>query len=133
MPSLFTKIIQGEIPCYKIFEDEHTFAFLDIKPHNLGHTLLVPKIEVDYFIDLEEPYYSAIFLNAKKLAKAIHRATGCKRVGTIIHGWAVPHFHYHLVPMFQIDDLEGHNALERDPESMKLIQEKILDCLKQVC
>jgi histidine triad (HIT) family protein len=106
MATIFSKIIAGDIPSYKIYEDEHTFAFLDINPIELGHTLVVPKVEVDYFLDVPEPYYSAVFKTAKVVGRAIHEATGCKRVGTIVLGWDVPHFHYHLVPMF------GHGALD---------------------
>jgi histidine triad (HIT) family protein len=80
MSSLFTKIINGEIPCFKIYEDEYTFAFLDILPVKAGHTLIVPKIEVDYFVDVPEPYYSAVFHTAKKITPAIQQATGCARV-----------------------------------------------------
>ena len=71
MPSIFTKIMKGEIPSYKVYEDEHVFAFLDIFPVKLGHTLVVPKVEIDYFVDVPEPHYSAVFIAAKKLAPAI--------------------------------------------------------------
>ena len=82
MPSLFTKIIQGEIPSYKIYEDEWTYAFLDINPINLGHTLIVPKIEHDHFLDVPEPHYSAVFKAALPVGKAILKETGCKRIGS---------------------------------------------------
>lgn len=126
MASIFTKIISGEIPCYKIFEDEHTFAFLDINPVNLGHTLIVPKIEVDNFVDVPEPYYCAVFVNAKKIAKAIQQATGCERVGTTILGWDVPHFHYHIIPMRSGQLIEFSQAKQRSEDDMKEIQEKII-------
>ena len=131
MTSIFTKIINGEIPCYKVFEDEHTFAFLDINPINIGHTLVIPKIEVDYFLDVPEPYYSAVFNNAKIIANAIHKASGCKRVGTIIAGWDVPHFHYHLIPMNSHEDLDFKKGKKRTEEEMKDILNKILENLKQ--
>lgn len=130
MASIFTKIMNGEIPCYKVFEDEYTFSFLDINPINLGHTLLVPKIEVDYFVDVPEPYYSAVFKNAQILSKAIHSASGCKRVGTIIAGWDVPHFHYHLIPMDKPLDLDFRLGKKREDSEMKLMQEKIINNLK---
>ena len=83
MPTLFTRIIAGEISSYRIYEDEYVYAFLDIVPQRLGHTLIVPKIEIDHFSDVPDPYYSAIFQIAKKLAPAIQSATGCARVCTM--------------------------------------------------
>ncbi|MFN8576420.1 MAG: HIT family protein [Candidatus Sericytochromatia bacterium] len=129
MSTLFTKIINKEIPSYKIFEDELTYAFLDINPINLGHTLIVPKVEIDYFLDVEEPYYTQVFKNAKIIGKAIHQATSCKRVGTIIAGWDVPHFHYHLIPMFAFEDLDFRKGKKRSEEEMKEIQEKIINLI----
>ncbi len=130
MPTLFTKIINGEISSYKVFEDVHTFAFLDIKPHNLGHTLLVPKTEVGDYRDLPEPYFSVVFQNARTLGRAIQKATGCERVGLIVHGMGVPdHFHLHLVPMFEITDLNTTKAQERTEEEMEEIQQKIINHL----
>lgn len=129
MASIFTKIINGEIPSYKIFEDEHTYAFLDIMPIQLGHTLVVPKTEVDYFLDVPEPYYSAVFRTAKHIGKAIHTATECKRVGTIILGWDVPHFHFHMVPMFGHGELDFRKAKKRSATEMQEIQKKILENL----
>lgn len=129
MASIFTKIIAGEIPSYKVFEDELTFAFLDIMPIQPGHTLVVPKTEVDYFLDVPEPYYSAVFKTAQHVGKAIHKATQCKRVGTIILGWDVPHFHYHLVPMFGHGELDFRKAKKRTNEEMRAIHEKILQNL----
>jgi histidine triad (HIT) family protein len=99
MSTIFTKIINGEIPSYKIYEDDYTYSFLDIKPFHLGHTLVVSKIEVDYFVDVPEPYYSAVFQTAKKIAPAIQKATKTERIGTLIEGLEVPHFHYHLIPI----------------------------------
>lgn len=84
MPSIFSRIIVGEIPCYKIYEDDHTFAFLDIFPYQLGHLLIVPKIEVDHFFDLPEPYYTALFQTAKILAPALQQATKSIRVGMVL-------------------------------------------------
>lgn len=133
MATLFTKIINGEIPSYKIFEDEHTFAFLDIKPHNLGHTLIVPKTEVGDYRDLPEPYFSAVFNNAKTLGRTIAKATDCERVGLIVHGMGVPdHFHLHLVPMFEMDDLNTNKAQERSESEMQEIQRRIVDVLENL-
>ena len=131
MPSIFTKIINGEIPCYKIHEDEYTFSFLDINPINIGHTLIVPKIEIDNFVDVPEPYYSAVFTNAKIISKAIQRATGCNRVSTVIAGWDVPHFHYHLIPTNIFSDLDFKKAKSIGSEEMKKIQDNIIKILSE--
>ena len=129
--TLFTKIIKGEIPSYTIFEDDLTYAFLDINPIQPGHTLIVPKIEVDHFLDLEEPYYSRVFQNAKIIGKAIQKATVAKRIGTIIAGWDVPHFHYHILPINSMADLDHKNAQKRSEAEMLDIQKKITDILNQ--
>ena len=129
--TLFTKIIKGEIPSYTIFEDDLTYAFLDINPIQPGHTLIVPKIEVDHFLDLEEPYYSRVFQNAKIIGKAIQKATGAKRIGTVIAGWDVPHFHYHILPINSMADLDHKNAQKRSEAEMLDIQKKITDILNQ--
>lgn len=99
MASIFTRIIQGEIPCYKIYEDENFFAFLDISPLAKGHTLVVPKQETDYIFDLEEQTYSAFFQTAKKIAHAIEAVVPCKRIGVAVVGLEVPHAHIHLIPL----------------------------------
>lgn len=129
--SIFTKLIGGEAPCYKVFEDEHTFGFLSLLANRPGHTLLVPKIQVDYFVDLPEPYYSAVFRNAKPLARAIHEATGCKRVGTVIAGWDVAHFHYHLIPMFEYHDLDPRRGVALSAAENQAMQQKILSALSR--
>lgn len=123
---LFASIISGESPSYKIYEDEYTFAFLAKEAIHLGHTLIVPKIEVDYFLDVPEPYYSAVFKSAKLIGGAIHRATGCKRVGTVIAGWDVPHFHYHLIPMFDYYDLDPRKAKKFASADNIEVQSKIV-------
>ena len=127
MASIFTKIIHGEISSYKIYEDDLTFAFLDINPIHLGHTLVVPKTEVDYFLDVPEPYYSAVFKTGKLVARAIQDATNCKRVGTVIMGFDVPHFHYHLVPMWDHGDLDFRKGRALPPAVMKAMQEKLVN------
>lgn len=99
MATIFTKIIQGEIPCYKIAEDDNFLAFLDINPLEKGHTLVIPKKEVDYIFDLDDQTYTGIYLFAKKVAKAIGRAVTCKRVAVAVLGLEVPHAHIHLIPM----------------------------------
>lgn len=99
MATIFTKIISGEIPSYKIAEDENFFAFLDISPLEEGHTLVVPKLEVDYIFDLEDDLLSKFHLFAKKIAKAIDASVDCKRVGVAVVGLEVPHAHIHLIPL----------------------------------
>lgn len=126
MASIFSKIIQGQIPSYKIYEDEHVYAFLDINPINPGHTLIVPKTEVDYYVDVPEPYYSAVFRAAKKIGQAIHDATDCKRVGLTVLGWDVPHFHLHVVPMFGVGELDFRRAKKIPETEMKKMQVEIV-------
>ena len=99
MPSIFTRIIKGEIPCYKIAEDENYFAFLDINPNSKGHTLCVPKKEVDKIFDLEEDAYMGLMAFSRKIAMAIEAAIPCNRVGLTVIGLEVPHVHVHLIPL----------------------------------
>ncbi len=99
MASIFTRIISGEIPSYKIAEDDHYYAFLDINPLKKGHTLVVPKQETDYFFDLDDQTLSGMMVFAKKVARAIDRAMDCKRVGVVVLGMEVPHAHVHLIPL----------------------------------
>ncbi len=126
MAGLFTKIIAGEIPCYKIYENEHVFSFLardQIKP---GHTLIVPKTEIDYFLDVPEPFYSAVFQAAKPIGRALQKATGCTRVAASVLGMEVPHFHLHLVPIQSEGDMSFRHAQVFDDSKMKEIQAKLL-------
>lgn len=125
MASIFTRIIKGELPAYKIYEDELVIAILALDQVNLGHTLVIPKLEVDSFMDLPEPHYTAVFQLAKTLSLAIRKATDCPRVGTIIAGFEVPHFHYHLIPAWGIPDLNFARARRRTDEEMRTILEKI--------
>ncbi len=99
------------MPSFKLYEDEYTYAFLDIFPQRPGHTLIVPKVEVDHFSDVPEPYYSSIFQTAKKLSKALEKATGCTRVSTTFLGFEIPHCHYHLIPTDSESDM---NYKKRD-------------------
>ncbi|MDR2011227.1 MAG: HIT family protein [Bacteroidales bacterium] len=109
MPSIFTKIINGEIPCYKVAEDENFIAFLDVNPLKKGHTLVVPKIETDYIFDNSDEILSEILVFAKKVAKAIEKNVKCKRIGIAVIGLEVPHTHIHLVPMDNEKDLSFSN------------------------
>ncbi len=109
MASIFTKIVNGEIPCHKIAEDDNFFAFLDINPLAKGHTLVIPKQEVDYIFDLEDNAYVGLHQFAKKVAKAIEKSVECKRIGTAVIGLEVPHTHIHLVPINNVGDLNFSN------------------------
>ena len=106
MSSIFTKIINGEIPSYKIYEDDKTYAFLDILPETKGHTLVVPKKEVDKIYDLEDEELQEMILFAKNIAKKIQATTQCKKVATVVLGLEVPHAHIHLVPMNTEKDVD---------------------------
>lgn len=99
MASIFTKIVHGEIPSYKIAEDENYYAFLDINPLSKGHTLVIPKQEVDYIFDLDNEIYQGLLLFAKKVGKAIEATIECKRLGLVVYGLDVPHAHIHLIPL----------------------------------
>ena len=105
MASVFSKIIQGEIPCHKIAEDDRFFAFLDIMPLATGHVLVVPKQEVDYIFDLEEDTYRDLWAFAHKISPAIKKAIPCKRIGIAVIGLEVPHAHIHLVPLNSVEDI----------------------------
>ncbi|MBP1629775.1 MAG: hypothetical protein H6Q15_668 [Bacteroidetes bacterium] len=106
MATIFSKIIAGEIPCYKIAETENCFAFLDISPLAKGHTLVIPKKEVDYIFDLEDSLLSELNIFAKRVSKAIDLACPCKKVGIAVIGLEVPHAHIHLVPLHNVGDLD---------------------------
>ena len=105
MPSIFTRIIQGEIPCYKVAESERCFAFLDINPLAKGHTLIVPKKEVDYLFDVEDELYVDLMRFAKKVAIALEKAVPCERIGVTVIGLEVPHAHVHLIPINALNDM----------------------------
>ena len=126
MASIFSKIIKGEIPCYKIAEDEHHLAFLDIMPIAKGHTLVIPKKEVDYIFDLEEEEYKNLWAFAQKVAKQIKSAIPCVKVGVAVVGLEVPHTHIHLVPINEIKDLNFMNEkLKLSPEEYEEIRQSI--------
>lgn len=123
--TIFTKIINGEIPCYKIAEDENYFAFLDIRPLNAGHTLVVPKKEIDYIFDLEDEELQGMIVFAKKVAIAIKNALPCERIGMTVIGLEVPHAHIHLSPINSVHDLDFRNTKEISKERMQEIADKI--------
>lgn len=110
MASIFTKIIEGEIPSYKIAENDHCFAFLDIRPIQIGHSLVIPKKEVDYIFDVEDALLSEMMRFAKKVAKAIESTIECKRISVGVFGLEVPHAHIHLIPMNKMSDVSFTNV-----------------------
>jgi len=131
MSTIFTKIIKGEIPCYKIAENEHFFAFLDVKPLVKGHTLVVPKQEIDYFFEMENQALSEIMVFSKTIAVAIKKAISCTKVGMSVIGLEVPHAHIHLVPIHHVGDLNfSKSKLEVDPEEMESIAYSIRQALQ---
>jgi histidine triad (HIT) family protein len=129
--TIFSKIIAGEIPSYKIAEDEKFFAFLDINPLVKGHTLVIPKIEVDKFFDVPDNYLKEILVFAKPIAKAIEQSFNCNRCGISVVGIEVPHAHVHLIPINNADDLNfTRRKLSLSENEMKDAQQKILDAIK---
>ena len=104
--SIFTKIIKGEIPCYKIAEDDRFIAFLDVSPIKKGHTLVVPKAQIDYLFDLDDSLLSDLMIFAKKVAQKMERAISCERIGIAVIGLEVPHAHIHLVPLDTVGDID---------------------------
>lgn len=125
--TIFSKIIAGEIPCYKIAENEQFFAFLDIFPLVKGHVLVIPKVEVDHFFDLPDDYLTQMLLFAKPIAKAIEKAFPCNRCGISVVGLEVPHAHMHLVPINSADDLNfTRGKLSLSQEELQLVQQSIL-------
>lgn len=126
MPSIFTKIINGEIPCYSVAETEDYLAFLDIRPNAKGHTLAIPKVEVDYLFDLTDEQYLGLLLFAKKVAKALDKAIECERVGLAVIGTEVPHAHVHLIPFQRESQMNiGSQKLNLSSDEMAEIAAQI--------
>lgn len=126
MSSIFSKIIAGDIPCYKIAEDENFFAFLDINPLNLGHTLVVPKAEVDYIFDMEDKLLGNMNIFAKKVGLAIEKVVDCERIGIAVLGLEVPHAHIHLIPINGIYDIDFSKP------KLKLSQQEFEEIAKKI-
>ena len=131
MASVFSKIAKGEIPCYKIAETENFLAFLDVFPLAKGHTLVIPKKEIDYIFDIADEEFAALQLFSKKIAKAIEKAIPCKRVGVAVIGLEVPHAHIHLIPLNNVSDINFSRpkltlSKEELEETAKKIREKLL-------
>lgn len=129
MASIFTKIINGDIPCYKIAETEDFFAFLDINPNSKGHTLCIPKIEVDKIFDLDEATYNGLMQFSRKVAKAIEKAIPCERVGMTVIGLEVPHTHIHLIPLHSMDDARFIQKVKMTPEEFQATAKAIANQL----
>ncbi len=125
MPSIFSKIVSGEIPAYKIAEDDNFLAFLDVFPCAKGHTLVIPKKEVDYIFDLEDELYAGLMAFAKKIEPAIRQTIPCKRVGIAVIGLEVPHAHVHLIPMNSMADMNFNSKIKISPEELNEIAEAI--------
>lgn len=125
MASIFTKIISGEIPSYKIAEDENFFAFLDINPNAKGHTLCVPKKEVNKIMDLDEATYIGLMTFSRKIGLALEKAIVCKRVGMTVIGLEVPHVHVHLIPLNDMKDATFQQKVSLSKEEFEVIVEKI--------
>ena len=126
MATIFSRIVAGEIPCYKVAENDRFFAFLDIAPLAKGHTLVIPKREVDYFYDLEDDELREMIVFAKEIAKKIKATTGCKKVATVVLGLEVAHAHIHLVPMNTEKDVDfSKDKLSLTPEEFANIAESI--------
>ena len=124
--TIFSKIIAGEIPCYKIAEDDRFFAFLDINPLSKGHTLVVPKLEEDYIFNLDDDMLSGMILFAKKVALALEKSVPCLRIGVAVIGLEVPHAHIHLIPITREADMNFKNPkLKLEPDEMNSIAEGI--------
>lgn len=130
MATIFTKIVNGEIPSYKIFENEHFYSFLDISPMTKGHTLLIPKKEVDYLFDIDDAILSEMIVLSKKIAKAIEKAVECTRVGVMVVGLEVPHAHIHLIPIQNEGDMNLSNKrIQFTKEEFEKIAEDIVSYL----
>lgn len=128
MASIFSRIVAGEIPCYKVAEDDRFFAFLDISPVAKGHTLVIPKQEVDYIFDLDDETYNGLMAFARKVARALEGAVECKRVGVAVMGLEVPHAHVHLIPITTEGDMNFfREKLSLPAEEMTAIAARIAE------
>jgi len=125
MPTIFSKIVNGEIPSYKIFEDDKFYAFLDINPNSIGHTLCIPKIEVNRLFDLDDDTYSGLMNFSKKIAKALKKAVDCDRIGVSVIGLEVPHVHVHLIPINSMDDMSFNSKVKLTTKEFNNILDKI--------
>ena len=125
MASLFTRIVKGEIPCHKILEDEHYLAFLDVRPINPGHTLVIPKKEIDYIFDVDDEFLGGLMVFSKKVAKMIQKEIPCKKIGMMVAGLEVPHTHIHLIPIHSVLDLNFANAKPMASDALAKVAQAI--------
>jgi histidine triad (HIT) family protein len=125
MSTIFTKIVNGEIPCYKITEDDNYLAFLDVNPNAKGHTLCIPKFEVNKIFDMEEAHYLGLMHFSRKVAIALEKTVSCKRVGMAVVGLEVPHAHVHLIPLNEMDEMRFHNKVTLSKEEFENLAENI--------
>ena len=131
MPTIFTKIVNGEIPSYKLAEDDRFYAFLDINPLVKGHTLIIPKKEIDYIFDMEDDFLGDFFLFAKKVALALKQVIPCEKIGIAVVGLEVLHAHIHLIPLKTMDDIDfSRPKLKLIPDEFKEIVKKVTDVMQ---
>ena len=129
MSTIFTKIINGEIPCYKIAEDANFLAFLDVNPNAKGHTLCVPKKEINKIFDIEDDLYLGLMQFSKKIAIALEKTVSCKRIGMAVVGLEVPHAHVHLIPLNEMDEMRFQNKVTMSKEEFELLAKQIQENL----
>lgn len=129
MSSIFTKIINGEIPCYKIAEDDNFLAFLDVNPNAKGHTLCVPKQEIDKIFDIQDDLYLGLMQFSKKIAVALEKTVPCKRIGMAVIGLEVPHAHVHLIPLNEMDEMRFQQKVTMTKDEFESLATKIKDNL----
>lgn len=129
MSSIFTKIVNGEIPAYKIAEDDRYLAFLDVNPNAKGHTLCIPKQEINKIFDMEEDHYLGLMQFSRKVAKAIEKAVPCKRIGVAVVGLEVPHVHVHLIPLHDMDDMRFQRKVTLTKEEFESLAKQIKEQL----
>jgi histidine triad (HIT) family protein len=125
MSSIFTKIINGEIPCYKIAEDENFLAFLDVNPNAKGHTLCIPKQEINKIFEMEDDLYLGLMQFSKKIAVALEKTVPCKRIGMAVVGLEVPHAHVHLIPLNEMDEMRFQNKVSLSKDEFEALAESI--------
>ena len=125
MSTIFTKIVNGEIPCYKIAEDENYLAFLDVNPNAKGHTLCIPKFEIDKIFDMDEAHYLGLMHFARKVAIALEKTIPCKRIGMSVIGLEVPHAHVHLIPLNEMDEMRFQNKVRFSEEDFIAIAKAV--------